>query len=150
MNDVYELTLWAKTILQPPRDVQLSAGIVLAVLAISVTFLVLGVLTISIKLMSMGVLRFTKRREVAAPTAVEVKPPVEVKAAPEVSEAEIAAAVVAVHKYVLERLAPAITSSLKPTSYWILSWRRDACINLNDYDYVLKSSKLRRFKKYLI
>jgi len=150
LNNVYELTLWAKTILQPPRDVQLSAGIVLAVLAISVTFLVLGVLTISIKLMSMGVLRFTKRREAVAPTAVEIKPPVEVKAIPEVSETEIAAAVVAVHKYVSEKLVPAVTPSLRPASYWVLSWRRDVCINLNDYDYVLKSSKLQRFKKYLI
>ncbi len=149
--DIYGLILAAMSILQPPRDEQISAGIVLAILAFTVTFLVLGILTISIKLMSIGVSRFIGKKKVQTPPSTEVETPVsvEVRTIHEVSPEEVAAAVAAIHRYLTEKtLAPTTPKPL--TSPWVLAWRMDACINLNDYDYILKSSKMRRFKKYLI
>jgi len=153
---MFEVPLATQTILQPPRDVQLSAGMVLAALAIIVSFLVLGILTISIKLMSMGVLKYLSRREKKVkgpPTPVtEIKvPEVRVEAAPEVTPEEVAAAVTAVHRFIAERLRPAVPApTARPVNYWVMTWRRDICINLNEYIYVLRSRKFQKYKRHLI
>lgn len=151
---MFELVTNAQTIVQPPRDVQISAGIVLAILAISVTFIVLGILTISIKLMSIGVAKYYRRKEKikAAPLVAVEKPAVpEVKTAPEISAEEAVAAVVAVHRYLTEKVSLTQPQPLKAVgSYWVMSWRINACENLNDYDYILKSRRLQRFKKYIV
>ncbi len=134
-----------------PREAEVEAGIVLAVLGFTMTFVILSILTVSIKLMSMAVTKYVKWKESRkkAVEAVEVEAPVtpaptpvapaapapsaELPVPPEV----IAAAIAGVRAYMEEKTGRRKRrEKYAPVNYWVLAWRLEAGFNLNDLDYL--------------
>ncbi len=118
------------------------------------TFTILIILTLAIKAMSIAVSKYVASRErrkpkeaieavtPTVPETIAVKPP-----SPTVPVEAIAAAITGVQLYLEEK-----TRLRKPTppkhvyvNYWVLSWRLDSTMNLNELDYT-RWGKSRRIR----
>jgi len=132
-----------------PREAEVEAGIVLAVLGFTMTFVILSILTISIKLMSMAVTKYVnwKKSREKVTKAVEAEAPVTpapTPVAPAAPTAEIpvppeiiAAAIAGVRAYMEEKMGRRKRrEKYVPVNYWVLAWRMEAGFNLNDLDYL--------------
>ncbi len=134
-----------------PRPAEIEAGIVLAILGFTMTFVILSILTVSIKLMSLGVTKYVKWKEsrkkpvraveasiesptTLAPTPVApTVPTTELEVPPEV----IAAAIAGVRAYMEEKTGKhRRRERAVPVNYWVLAWRLESGFNLNDLDYL--------------
>ncbi len=136
------------------RAQELEAGTVLAVLGFTMTFTILIILTLSIKAMSIVVSKYVSSRErkrpreaveveaaPAPPKPVEVKPPT-----PTIPVEAIAAAITGVRLYLEEKMGlRKLSPRYKPVNYWVLSWRIDSTMNLNELDYT-RWNKSRRIR----
>ena len=134
-----------------PRSAEIEAGIVLAVLGFTMTFVILSILTVSIKLMSIAVTKYVKWKESrkkpveAVEAAAEVPTaPAPTPAAPAAPAAElevppeiIAAAIAGVRAYMEEKIGKRKRRErIAPVNYWVLAWRLESGFNLNDLDYL--------------
>ncbi len=134
-----------------PRPAEIEAGIVLAVLGFTMTFVILSILTVSIKLMSVAITKYVKWKESRKKPARAVEAATEVPAAPtpapvapatpaaelEIPPEIIAAAIAGVRAYMEEKIGKRRRRErMAPINYWVLAWRLEAGFNLNDLDYL--------------
>ncbi len=115
------------------------------------TFTILIILTLAIKIMSVTVSRYVESRkrrkteravEAVTPTVPEIiaaKPP-----SPTVPIEAIAAAITGVQLYLEEKIKLTPPKHVS-TNYWVLSWRLDSTMNLNELDYT-RWDKSRRIR----
>lgn len=124
-------------------------GMELAALAAIFSVIVLTALALVIKVSSAAYSKLSRvRRGVEAPPATRAEEVKEVSA--DESLEHVAAATLAIHKYLSEKSLHRVAGPPSTrANYWIQSWRVESCVNLNDIELAITSSRNRRLGRFI-